>query len=131
MRISDWSSDVCSSDLAPRLHSRGGHSILQIAPHVLQFTEEARGLRTFCPRFRLPELLQQFLLAQRQASRGLHVDLHNHVAKATAVQNRHPSAALAAQFALLNHGWGAAFLMFPLQTPHRCTPTPTTPKNRA
>src|SRR3546814_11768744 len=89
MRISDWSSDVCSSDLAPRLHSRGGHSILQIAPHVLQFTEEARGLRTFCPRFRLPELLQQFLLAQRQASRGLHVDLHHHVAKATAVQNRH------------------------------------------
>src|SRR3546814_20317102 len=94
MRISDWSSDVCSSDLAPRLHSRGGHSILQIAPHVLQFTEEARGLRTFCPRFRLPELLQQFLLAQRQASRGLHVDLHHHVAKATAVQNRPTSAAL-------------------------------------
>src|SRR3546814_3864249 len=38
MRISDWSSDVCSSDLVPRLHPRGD------APHQVRARPQLRRL---------------------------------------------------------------------------------------
>src|SRR3546814_4984783 len=39
MRISDWSSDVCSSDLSPNLFMRNGRMIMKISATVLELTE--------------------------------------------------------------------------------------------
>src|SRR3546814_7712909 len=38
MRISDWSSDVCSSDLLARRVERGGHS--RITHHTLRYKDD-------------------------------------------------------------------------------------------
>src|SRR3546814_17671497 len=43
MRISDWSSDVCSSDLAPVLSANGGGSIVNVLSALSWFASPGAG----------------------------------------------------------------------------------------
>src|SRR3546814_5624673 len=51
MRISDWSSDVCSSDLGVARHSQGRtpvHPVKAYKNNEFLMSEAARGLRILC-----------------------------------------------------------------------------------
>src|SRR3546814_8915961 len=49
MRISDWSSDVCSSDLKPRQRERTGMSVVGDRQAIIDAVKGRRSIRRFLP----------------------------------------------------------------------------------
>src|SRR3546814_1473603 len=75
MRISDWSSDVCSSDLEPRLSDREGHLVEQLrAGHQRYHRPRARAAASLA-RPRRPQAggcRDRYARLWRQCDRGLY-----------------------------------------------------------
>src|SRR5215203_1214185 len=73
--VSRQASDAIPGEAGQIDNQRAPDLLGQILPHPLQPCEETARLRTFLPSLGRTELFQQFLLAGREAGRGLDLDL--------------------------------------------------------